>query len=169
MSENKKKQQAIVPANQELTAQLDGLQINDPSVELAEAKVITHSTTERINHAVDKAVTPSSKAAQNILDNEAFNMMIAGVRESDLPPNEKVELYKELIKMKDNSDFLHAALERESIRVQADAIAKIQASQGLTWEQIGYGMKQAGRIGVKALRLWLSMRPFLGVTPKLDK
>ncbi|MBQ6348034.1 MAG: hypothetical protein IJI71_10830 [Clostridia bacterium] len=169
MSENKKNEQAIVPANQELTSQLAGLQINDPSVESAEARVVSQSITERVNHAVDKAVTPSSKAAQNIVDNETFNMMIADVRDSDLPHNEKVELYKELFKMKDNSDLLHAALERESIRVQADAIAKIQASQGLTWEQIGYGMKVAGRIGAKALRLWLSMRPFLGVTQKFDK
>ncbi len=169
MSENKKKEQAIVLANQELTAQLAGLQINDPSVESAEARVVSQSITERVNHAIDKAVTPSSKAAQNILGSDTINTVIDEVMKSDIPIKEKVELVKELVKMKDNSDLLHAALERESIRAQADAIAEIQASQGLTWEQIGYGMKQAGRIGVKAFRFWLSMRPFLGVTQKFDK
>ena len=169
MSENKKKQQAIAPVNQELTAQLAELQTNDPSIESAETIVVSQRITERINHAVDKAVTPSSKAAQNVLDSDTINIMIEEVRKSDITIKEKVELVKELIKMKDNSDFLHAALERESIRVQADAIAKIQTSQGLTWEQIGHGMRLAGRIGTKALRLWLSMRPFIGVTPKLDK
>jgi hypothetical protein len=100
-------------------------------------------------------------AAQNFLDNSTFQKMIDSVMNSAIPPQEKVELYKELVKMKDESDHLHADLENENIRVQADAAATIQASQGLTWDQIGEGMRIAGRIGLQAFRLWRLLKIFL--------
>ena len=160
MGEKEKKQQPNVPAKRESSHQSGELQINIPPVDSTELSAISQGITERTNHAIDKAVAPSSKAAQNVLDAVTFQKMVDNVLNSDLPPKDKVEMCKELVRMKDESDRMHADLENENIRVQTAAITSIQRSQGPTWDQIGYAMRVAGRIGLKALEFWINMKMF---------
>ena len=139
-----------------------GLQINVPPVDPTAVSNVSKEITERSKHAIDKAIDPTSIPAQNALSDEAFHKMVDSVvNDPNLPAKEKVELCKEIVQMKDRSDSAHAEMVNENIRVQGEVAKGILAKQGLTWDQIGLAMQQAGRIGALGLRAWMFLKLFI--------